>query len=300
MLNFAPLNKKSMKKLAYMALTVAAALVAACDGKGKGSATEVLLTDTITVADSMIYSESTAEVTISGLYPAGGVLPMVDSVRLWLSECLSWGTFTTDVPLIHASRREITDGQLLIEHVNQKLLAAAKRDFIFLAGDSIKAGYEYQINFTPNFKSDSLLTYEYSTYSYQGGAHGNAVVRAATFVVPAGKRLTYENIFLPGTFREVIAMVRNGLWEQYFKPSVDRKGASATTLKSSLLIEPDDMELPICGPQFGAEGITFTYGQYEIAPYAAGMPSCTLPYTALRPLLRSEILPLLPLSNPGA
>lgn len=283
----------SMKKLAYMALAVAAALVAACDGKGKGSATEVLLTDTITVADSMNYSESTAEVTISGLYPAGGVQPMVDSVRLWLSECLSWGTFTTDVPLIHASRREITDGQLLIEHVNQKLLAAAKRDFIFLAGDSIKAGYEYQINFTPNFRSDSLLTYEYSTYSYQGGAHGNAVVRAATFVVPAGKRLTFDNIFLPGTTREVIAMIRSGLWEQYFKPSADREGAP-TTLKGSLLIEPDDMQLPICGPQFGADGITFVYGQYEIAPYAAGMPSCTLPYSSLRNLLRPEILPLLP------
>lgn len=288
-------HKKSMKNLAYMAITAAAMLTAACSGSGSGVQTDALLTDTVTVADSMAYSGSTAEVTISGLYPSSGGAPrLTDSVRAWLADCLSWGTFTTEEPLIHASRQEIANGQLLIDHVNRKLLAAAKRDFIYLAGDSVKAGYEYQINFAPDFRSDSLLTYEYSTYCYLGGAHGSSVSRAATFVVPTGELLTYDNVFRPESRRELIEMVRTAVWEQYLSPLAAQEGGGAS-LKETLLIDPDALELPICGPQFGPEGITFTYGQYEIAPYAAGMPSCTLSYSRLKPLMRPSIISLLPL-----
>lgn len=271
----------------------AAALSAACSGNSAGASSDPLLTDTISVADSMQYSGSTAEVTISGIYPAYGERQLVDSVRAWLADCLSWGTFTSDQPLIHASRQEIANGQRLIDHVNSKLLASAKRDFIYLAGDSIKTGYEYQISFAPDFRSDSLLTYEYATYCYLGGAHGSSVRRVATFVVPTGKLLTFSNTFMPATRAALMDMIKKALWEQYFKPLMAESGG-AETLKEALLIDPDDMELPICGPQFGANGITFTYGQYEIAPYSSGMPCCTIPYSELRSLLRPEVLEILP------
>lgn len=282
-----------MNRLAYSALAAAITFLAACSGDGNGSGAQALLTDTITVADSMEYQGSTAEITINGYYPSGGPAQLLDSTRLWLSDCLSWGTFSTEAPIIHVSRQEIADGRRLLDHVNQKLQAAAKRDFIFLAGDSIKTGYEYQINFAPDFQSDSLLTYEYNTYCYLGGAHGGSVMRVATFVVPSGKMLTYDNVFKPDSRRELISMVRNAVWTQYLQPlAADQDGPS--TLRDALLIDPDAMELPICGPQFGPKGVTFTYGQYEIAPYASGMPACTIGYDRLRPLMREEILSLLP------
>lgn len=282
-----------MKTLAYSALIATAALAAACSGNGNGTESEIILTDTIAVADSINYAGSTAEVTIYGLYPSGGKQPMTDSIKAWLADCLSWGTMNLNEPLIHVSRQEAADGGKLIEHVNRKLLASAKRDFIYFAGDSIKAGYEYQINFAPSYVTDSLVTYEYDTYAYLGGAHGGSVLRAASFIVPSGVRLTYENAFLPGVRLELAAKVRRGIWQQYFQPSSGEEGAPAS-LKEALLIDPEAMELPICGPQFGPNGITFTYGQYEIAPYAAGMPSCTLPYSELRALLRPEVIGLLP------
>lgn len=288
-----------MKALSHMAPAVLTLLIASCSGNGVGTPSRALMTDTICVADSMAYSGSTAEITISGQYPSAGATLLVDSTRQWLADCLSWGTFTTDEPLIHASRQEIANGRRLIEHVNSKLQAAAKRDFIFLAADSIKTGYEYQINFAPEFESDSLLTYVYNTYCYLGGAHGSAISRAATFVVSTGRRLTYSNIFRPGSRQEVIALVRNAIWRQYFQPTLSSTEEGApTTLKEALLIEPESMDLPICGPEFGPKGVTFTYGQYEIAPYAAGMPACTLPYSELRSLLSPDILPLLPVEAP--
>ncbi|MCM1309930.1 MAG: RsiV family protein [Bacteroides sp.] len=285
-----------MKKFAYISLLFGAALIAACSGNGRGDNTPAVVNDTITIADSMSYSGSTAEITINGLYPAPGRQPLVDSIRAWIADCLSWGAFTTEKQIIHASRQEIADGRRLLDHVNQKLLAAAKRDFIYLEGDGVTAGYEYQINFGPDFQSDSLITYEYQTYSYQGGAHGGAILRAATFVIPSGKRLTFGNVFRPEARKELINMVRNGIWQQYFQPAKGQDGVPQT-LKEALLIEPEALDLPICGPQFGAEGVTFTYGQYEIAPYASGMPSCTLPYSQLQSMMRPEILPLLPVKS---
>jgi len=285
-----------MKSLAYTAFMAALALTTACGQKTGDSDAPALLTDTVTMADSLVFGGSTAEVTINGRYPAGGEPALVDSTRRWLAECLSWGTYySNDKPLIAPTSAQIADGGKLIGHVGKKLLATAKRDFIFLAADSISVGYEYQISFAPVYEGDSLLTYEYSTYCFQGGAHGGAVARVATFTVPDGRLLTYSNSFLPDRRNELVSKVRNALWQQYFQPSAVNEGAPKT-LSEALLIDPDSLQLPICGPQFGPAGVTFTYGQYEVAPYSAGMPSCTLPYSELRALFRPEIVPLLPSS----
>ena len=40
----------------------------------------------------------------------------------------------------------------------------------------------------------------------------------------------------------------------------------------------DDFPLPYTEPWLTAEGVKFIYGAYEIAPYAAGMPSGVVPY----------------------
>lgn len=280
-----------MKTLAYTAFLAIATMAAACSKSSENTGVPALATATVTFADSMVYGKSTAEITINGQYPLEGAPTLIDSTRQWLAECLSWGTYSNEKPLIVPSRAQIADGARLVDHLGKKLLAASKRDFIYLAGDSLSAGYEYQINFAPAFQSDSLVTYEYSTYCYQGGAHGNSIQRVATFTVPKGRVLTYGNVFLPDRQNELLAKVRDGLWTQYFKPAFEGEDV---TLREALLIDPDSLQLPICGPQFGPKGVTFTYGQYEIAPYSAGMPACTLPYSALRPLMQPAVLPLLP------
>lgn len=282
-----------MKSLVYTAIAAVVAATTACNQNAAGTDAPALTTDTITLADSLNYEGSTAEVTINGRYPAAGAQALVDSARQWLAESLSWGTYSTDKPLIRPTQAQIANGAKLIDHVCGKLLASAKRDFIYLAADSIKTGYEYQITFAPAYEGDSLLTYEYNTYCYLGGAHGGAVARVATFTVPGGRLLTYANTFLPDRRKELIMMVRNALWQQYFRPTAGDEGAPST-LREALLIDPDSLDLPICGPQFGPTGVTFTYGQYEVAPYAAGMPACTLPYAELRPIMCPEVLPLLP------
>lgn len=279
-----------MKGLVYMAAASALLLAASC-GNHTVTSGPVLTVDSLGINDSLSYGRCSAEVTIAGLYPDSGATPLVDSVRNWLNECLSWGTFSGQKPIIMPTRAEMAKPQSLINHLSSKILASAKRDFIeFDYEDDISVGYEYQIYFEPAYQSDSVLTYTYNTYCYLGGAHGSSANRVASFAIPSGVLLTYDNVFLPDRRKELIARIRNGLWSQYFSPTVSEPSA---TLADVLLINPADLELPASGPEFGPGGITFTYGQYEIAPYSAGMPSCTLRYTDLHPLMQAWVIPLI-------
>ncbi len=276
-----------MKRLLYLAAMSAALLAASC-GNESASTGPILTVDSLAVNDSLAYGGSSVEISISGLYPDSGAMPMVDSVRRWLADCLSQGTFSEQKRIIVPTQAEIAQPKRLLEHLTKKIIASSQRDFIeFSYEPDLRVGYEYQINFEPTYQSDSLLTY---AYCYLGGAHGSTVSRAATFAVPSGVLLTYNNVFIPDRRKELIARIRQGLWEQYFSPTVADPKA---TLADALLIDPAELDLPACGPEFGPNGITFTYGQYEIAPYASGMPACTLSYTDLHPLMQAWVMPLI-------
>ena len=46
-----------------------------------------------------------------------------------------------------------------------------------------------------------------------------------------------------------------------------------------------NIPLPKNPPYFTQDGLTFVYQQYEIAPYAAGMPTFSIPYDVAKGLL---------------
>lgn len=285
-----------MKRLLYLAAVSAVVLAASC-GNESAPAGPVLTVDSLAVNDSLTYGRSSVEISISGLYPDSGATPLIDSTRRWLADCLSQGTFSEQKRIIAPTQAEIAQPKRLLEHLTKKLLASAKRDFIeFEYEEDLSAGYEYQINFEPTYQSESLLTYAYNAYYYLGGAHGSSTTRVATFAVPSGVMLTYGNVFLPDRRKELIARIRNGLWAQYFSPTA---ADSTATLSDALLIDPAELDLPACAPEFGPNGVTFTYGQYEIAPYAAGMPACTLSYSDLHPLMQEWVIPLINNTRPN-
>ncbi|MDE6438615.1 MAG: RsiV family protein, partial [Muribaculaceae bacterium] len=47
-------------------------------------------------------------------------------------------------------------------------------------------------------------------------------------------------------------------------------------------------------PYFMKDGVVFLYQQYEIACYAAGMPACVIPYSALLPFMTPAARELVP------
>jgi hypothetical protein len=89
-------------------------------------------------------------------------------------------------------------------------------------------------------------------------------------------------------------LIKEGL-RSYFQDNQETPISDAD-LKDYLLYDAsvDNLPLPQFPPYFTADGLAFVYQQYEIAPYAAGMPSFTIPYDDIRPLLTDEAACLIP------
>lgn len=287
----------------YPLLTLCMVMTAGCSNKKstseninetKEEAGMTIATDSLFLSDSLIIGDSKATTKITGLYPADIDSRVADSVRLWIGDRLSHAIGTTAPSLFEPTKTLVANGDSLIAVANDSILADTRRDFEQFRTDGITTSYEYDFSFRPIYTTDKVLTYSFSGYVYLGGAHGGATGAGQTFVKESGVGLNGNNMFMPSRLDELTAMLRQGLWEQYFKQ--DMEGDSAT-LRDALLINPDTLHLPVFPPLFLEDGINFTYQQYEIACYAAGMPSCTISYDSIRPLLTPEVAKLIPVSG---
>lgn len=121
-------------------------------------------------------------------------------------------------------------------------------------------------------------------YIYMGGAHGGMTGEGdMTFDKQNGQRI--HTFVDPGRLEELQPLLREGLLE-YFTESDSH--FTPEDLDDVLMLENSRIPLPSWAPYPGEDGLVFVYQQYEIASYAAGMPSFTVPYDKIRPFLTEE------------
>ena len=77
-------------------------------------------------------------------------------------------------------------------------------------------------------------------------------------------------------------LIRDGL-KEYWEVKTDEELDDMLMDKDNFSVRP----LPDCPPLFEKKGVTFVYNQYEIAPYATGLPSFTIPYEKLVPFMNA-------------
>ena len=131
-------------------------------------------------------------------------------------------------------------------------------------------------------ESDLLVTYIVSIMGFEGGAHGYSFEKGATFRKSDGKIFNYD-MFTDTNSREFKNILTSGL-KNYFSENI---GTKDINLEDFIFgpIDSDFPKLPEEGPYLTADGITFIYQEYEIAPYAAGKPMFTIPYNVIEPYL---------------
>lgn len=146
--------------------------------------------------------------------------------------------------------------------------------------------YEYDYSIKPLIVAPRYVTMLYTSYVYTGGAHGGADAIGQTFAADNGLALDLD-MFKEGTTEKVLQLVKKGLMEQYFEVSTDDE------FKDMLLVNNGTLPFPANPPYFEENGVCFLYQQYEIAPYAAGMPQCLIPFETLRPYFTQAALDLI-------
>lgn len=150
-------------------------------------------------------------------------------------------------------------------------------------------GYEYNFQLTKESEAKNYVVFLSEDYVFTGGAHGGVTGQGSvTFDKRSGQR--FSNFIKPGSLDAMQGLLVKGLVE-YF---ADEEGTvNKDNLFDYLFLEGATIPFPAWTPAPTKDGLCFTYQQYEIAAYAVGMPSFTIPYSEVKPFLTAEAVDLL-------
>lgn len=153
-------------------------------------------------------------------------------------------------------------------------------------------GWEYDLTLAKVVDTLGYIVYLSEDYFYAGGAHGGVAGQGyLTYNKKTGKRVGH--IIDPACTEQIQPLLERGL-QEYF--SVNGEELSAEEMRGWLFLEEGDpIPLPQWEPSPAEDGILFVYQQYEIAPYALGMPDFVIPFADVAPFLTPEAKALLKL-----
>ena len=152
-------------------------------------------------------------------------------------------------------------------------------------------GWEYEFNLLKSRETDRYVVFLSQDYVYLGGAHGGITGRGGlTFGKKDG--FLVEKTVDPASLDAIQPLLRKGLTKYFSDEDME---IAQEELDNYLFLETGVIPLPAWTPYPSEEGLVFTYQQYEIAAYAAGMPEFTVPYADILPYLTPEAKALLDL-----
>ena len=243
--------------------------------------TEKSQTDKLTtkkIAKSLKNDAGEFDLTID--FPEGGNATLVNAIREYISESLgsTYGGGEEDTKQGSYSG-DLADGDKMADYYFDLKVKEFQAMYNEMKQDGMPEIPELasSTKITKDYETDRVVTYLFNSYENGGGAHGGAVGSGMTFRKSDGRRVAWD-MFSSGKMQTVL---RDGL-KEYFEVKTDEELASNLTLTETYLLP-----MPVTPPSFGKDGIIVTYQQYEIAPYAAGMPSFVIPYNKAKAMMNN-------------
>jgi len=149
--------------------------------------------------------------------------------------------------------------------------------------------FEYDFSLVKTDETDRYVVFLNEDYVYLGGAHGGIVGQGPlTFDKKTGDLV--EQFLEPGCLKDIQPLLRKGLAE-YFADNGEE--IEPESVDEYLMTDNGVIPFPAWTLFPTESGLGFLYQQYEIAPYAVGMPGFTIPYDDLLPYLTAEAKALL-------
>lgn len=233
-----------------------------------------------------VKKDNSGEYKIVVDFPVSGNPILVHAIREYISESLG----TSYAGELENNKQgsydgDLNDGQKMVDYYFDLKYKEFKSGHDMMAegmtGDIPTFASETEIRFL--YETDKFVTYEFKKYEDMGGAHGGTVITGMTFRKSDGRRVDWD--MFTKSMQDVI---KKGL-KKYFEVNTDEELENCLSLEHTYLLP-----LPVNPPVFIKEGVSITYQQYEIAPYAAGLPSFILPYIEAKSLMNTTGKNLLP------
>ena len=219
-------------------------------------------------------------------FPTSGNPILVNAIREYISESLGIsyaGEMENNMQGSYSG--DLGDGQKMIDYYFDLKYKEFKKAHDLMAenmtGDVPTFASETEIHFL--YETDQFVTYEMKKYEDMGGAHGGTFISGMTFRKSDGRRVEWD--LFTKSMQDVI---KKGL-KKYFEVNTDEELENSLSLENTYMLP-----LPATPPVFTKEGVLFTYQQYEIAAYAAGLPSFIVPYDEAKSLMNTTGNNLLP------
>ncbi len=137
--------------------------------------------------------------------------------------------------------------------------------------------YEFSVNFDIRKNSDGLLSVEFISSYYLGGAHPNSTVTAKSYDMKNKKELLRSDVF-EGTDGEINEQLRLA-----FEAEIDSKPEEYFADAKKVLAE----NIGQLGFWLDEDGVVIYADTYILASYAAGLRTCTIGYENTK-LMKSE------------
>lgn len=160
------------------------------------------------------------------------------------------------------------------------------------------------VGFAVSTISAAIISLQFSFDIYTGGAHSNQTVQTRNFGREPFRELTLSDFPAPGKHKEFLSAVSDSCHEEILhqKRSRIEKWLDGRPEKTREMSEWEtDWIKRGAGPDwknfehFWVEGdsLHFSFSPYQVASYAEGFFSCSIPISRLEPLMRPEMVKIL-------
>ena len=145
--------------------------------------------------------------------------------------------------------------------------------------------WSYDFNLKQIVDTDRYLVFSSQDYMYMGGAHGGIIGAGfPTFDRQDGHQVT--PVLRPDCVEDIQPLLVRGLIGYFGENGMEVN--EETLFEILQLDEEEHIPLPTWDPYPGEDGLVFTYQQYEIASYAAGMPGFVVPFGEVKEFLSAD------------
>lgn len=264
-----------MKKVTFSAVMLFAAICVAfssCGSQSRGASdADSLVFDSIVVDTvAMLEGDSSlkCEINMNIIYASGGNAAAVNDT------IMNSGVFN---PNIYKPQAKADSGITMRQAVD-KFVAAYIANYREECGKMVAAGvrgaslnYQYMVRSSVAEGRPGVITYQFDTYSFSGGAHGMSFVKALNFDKATGAKIGKADFFTADADSVVTGRIVENLSGKYQAANLDELKKKGVFQFSEPFV-PDNFVL-------GKDSVTFIYQPYEIAAYVFGSIRASVAYS---------------------
>lgn len=148
--------------------------------------------------------------------------------------------------------------------------------------DELPTWYNYEYGLTTHFSEgkEGILNFIAETFEYTGGVHPNSWNKWMNFEKNTGKLLALKDVFMAGSEKPMSDMLLEELITEMATRLEDSSITSLEGLQNAGILNSTNMYVPD-NFLLEKEKVSFLYNKYDIAPYAVGVITLSLPYTSV-------------------